>query len=129
MFHSVKQCFCWTKVHFVGPLIATILDFHVIPPMGFQSQGGSLTCILNYLHMVNLRVTSGATSAFSTNRGVHNISMYTAGSPSRHPSSKQQSASHSGLGSSGIQSCAASLTSEQAIHSAMPAGSCFFLFF
>ena len=36
--------------------------------------------------MVNLRVMSGATLAFSTNRGAHCISMYTADSPSGYPS-------------------------------------------
>ena len=44
--------FHWTKVHFVGPLIAPILDF-VTPPHGFQSQGGSLTCTLTCLHAVH----------------------------------------------------------------------------
>ena len=39
----------------------------------------------------------GATPAFSTNRGVHCISMYTAGLPSGHPSCKQQRADNGGL--------------------------------
>ena len=30
--------FCWTKVHFVGPLIAPILDLCVILPMGFKAR-------------------------------------------------------------------------------------------
>ena len=47
--------FCWTKAHFEEPL-----------PYGFQSQGGSFTCTLTYLPLVNLRVTSGATPTFST---------------------------------------------------------------
>ena len=65
----------------MGPLIAPILDF-VWPSRVCQSQGGCLTCTHTCLHAVNLRVTSGATPAFSTNRGVHCISMYTAGPPS-----------------------------------------------
>ena len=52
------------------------------PPHGFQSQGGSLTCTLTCLHVVSLRVMSGATPAFSTNRSVHCTSVYTAGPPS-----------------------------------------------
>ena len=67
------------------PLFWTSCD----PPHGFQSQGGSLTCTLTRLPAVNLRVMSGATPAFSTNRGVHCTSVYTAGMPSRHPSYKQ----------------------------------------
>ena len=43
------------------PLFWTLCD----PPHGFQSQGGSLIC----LHVMNLRVTSGATPDFSTNMG------------------------------------------------------------
>ena len=38
-----------------------------------------------FLHAVNPSVTSGATSAFSTNRGVRCLGVYTADSPSRHP--------------------------------------------
>ena len=47
-------------------------------PHGFQIQSGYLTCTLSCLHAVILKVTSGATPAFSTNRGVHCISVYTA---------------------------------------------------
>ena len=65
------KIFCWTKVHFVGPLIAPILDFVCPPSYGFQSHSGSLICMLTCLRTINLRVTSGATSAFSTNMGVH----------------------------------------------------------
>ena len=53
------------------PLFWTLCD----PSHGFQSQGGSLACMLTFLCMVKLRVTSCATPAFSTNRGVHCISM------------------------------------------------------
>ena len=63
------------------PLFWTSCD----PPHGFQSQGDSLTCILTCLHALNPRVTSGATPAFFTNRGVHCIGVYTAGLPSGHP--------------------------------------------
>ena len=67
------------------PLFWTLCD----PHHGFQGQGGFLACTLTCLHAVNLRVTSGATSAFSTHRGVHCISMYTTGLPSRLPTCKQ----------------------------------------
>ena len=43
------------------PLFWTSCD----PPYGFQSQGSSLASTLTCLHVVNLRVTSGATPAFS----------------------------------------------------------------
>ena len=43
----------------------------ILKPHGFQSQGCSLTCAHTCLRTVNLRVTSGATSAYSTNRSVH----------------------------------------------------------
>ena len=45
----------------------------------FYSQGGSLSCTLTCLHVVILWVTSGATSAFSTNRGEHCVSINTSG--------------------------------------------------
>ena len=67
--------FCWTKVHFVGSLIAPVLDF-VWPSPWVSKQGGSLACTLTCLHAVNLRATSGTTTALSTNRGVHCISVY-----------------------------------------------------
>ena len=47
-------------------------------PHGFQSQSGYLTCTRSCLCAVILKVTTGATLAFSTNRDVHCISMYTA---------------------------------------------------
>ena len=47
-------------------------------PHGFQIQSGYLACTLSCLHAVILKVTSGVTPAFSTNRGVHCISMYMA---------------------------------------------------
>ena len=54
-------------------------------PHGFQIQSGYLACTLSCLHAVILKVTSGATPAFSTNRGVHCISMYTAWQPVTFP--------------------------------------------
>ena len=45
-------------------------------PHGFQSQSGYLARTLSCLRAVILKVTSGATPAFSTNRGVHCISVY-----------------------------------------------------
>ena len=95
-------CFFCFFLIFVGP--RSILWGHCLPlfwtscdpPHGFQSQGGSLTCTITCLCVVNLRVTSGATPAFSTNRGVHCISVYTAGPPSRHPSCKQGMAGNGG---------------------------------
>ena len=59
------------------PLIAPVLDF-VCPLHGFQIQSGYLACTLSCLRAVILKVTTGATPAFSTNRGVHCISVYTA---------------------------------------------------
>ena len=46
-------------------------------PHGFQIQSGYLACILSCLCAVILKVTTGVTPAFSTNRGVHCISVYT----------------------------------------------------
>ena len=74
------------------PLIAPILDFMSSPWDG-NSQGGSLAWTLTCLCVANLRVTS----AFSTNRVVHCVSMYTAGFPSGHPSCKQWRAGNGGL--------------------------------
>ena len=54
-------------------------------PHGFQSQSGYLACTLSCLHAVILKVTTGATPAFSTNRGVHCISVYTAWQPVAFP--------------------------------------------
>ena len=56
------------------PLIAPLC----VLPHGFQIQSGYLACTLSCLHAVILKVTTGATPAFSTNRGVHCISMYMA---------------------------------------------------
>ena len=70
--------FCRTQVLFVGPQIPLFWTSGDICP-GFQSKGG-----LPYLHASSpahngfLRFTSGVTPAFSTNRGVHCISMYMA---------------------------------------------------
>ena len=75
----LNSCFCWIKVHFWGHWLSLFWTL-CNPPHGFQSQGGSVTCTLTCLHMLNVRATSGATSAFSTNRGVYCISVYTAGS-------------------------------------------------
>ena len=52
---------------------------------GFQIQSGYLACTLSCLHAVILKVTSGVTPAFSTNRGVHCISVYTAWRPVTFP--------------------------------------------
>ena len=54
-------------------------------PHGFQIQSGYLACTLSCLHAVILKVTSGATPAFSTNRGVHCISTYMAWQPVTFP--------------------------------------------
>ena len=54
---------------FVEPLIAPVLDF--VCPSSWVS---NLSC----LRGVILKVTTGVTPAFSTNKGVHCISMYTA---------------------------------------------------
>ena len=76
-----------TQSGFLGP--RSILWGHWLPlfwtscnpPHGFQSWGGSFTCILTCLRVVNLRVTSGDKPAFSTNRGVHFTSVYTEAHP------------------------------------------------
>ena len=47
-------------------------------PRGFQIQSGYLACTLSCLRAVNLKVTTVVTPAFSTNMGVHWISVYTA---------------------------------------------------
>ena len=54
-------------------------------PHGFQIQSGYLACTLSCLHAVILKVMSGVTPAFSTNRGVHCISMYMAWWPVTFP--------------------------------------------
>ena len=54
-------------------------------PHGFQIQSGYLACTLSCLHAVILKVTSGVTPAFSTNRGVHCISVYTVWRPVTFP--------------------------------------------
>ena len=72
--------FCWTEVHLWGhwlPLFWTLCD----PPHGFQSQGGSFTCTPTCLHVVNLRVMSGATPAFSTSRGLYTLYKYVCSRP------------------------------------------------
>ena len=49
-------------------------------PMGFKARDGSLVCTLGCLFIVILGVTSGAATAFSSNRGVYCLSMCTTGS-------------------------------------------------
>ena len=67
--------FCWTEVHLWSHwllLFWTSCDL----PRGFQIQSGSLTCTLTCLRAVIPKVTSGATPAFSANRGVHYTCVY-----------------------------------------------------
>ena len=73
--------FCRTQVLFVGPLIPLFWTSGDVCP-GFQNQGGfpRLRASLP-AHNGFLRFTSGAIPAFSTNRGVHCISVYTACKP------------------------------------------------
>ena len=88
--------FCWTKIHFVGSLITPISDFAW--PSPWASKTGWFSRLHSHLlGTVNVRVISSASPAFSTSRGVHCTSMYTAGLPSRHPSCKQQRAGNGGL--------------------------------
>ena len=70
--------FCRTQVLFVGPLIPLFWTSGDVCP-GFQSQDGfpRLRASLP-VHNGFLRFTSGATPAFSTNSGVHCISVYMA---------------------------------------------------
>ena len=79
---------CWIMVHFVGRLIASILDF-VWPSTWVLKPGYTLICLCG----VNLRVTYGA---FSSNRGVQCISMYAADPLSGHPSCEYRRAGNSG---------------------------------
>ena len=94
------------------------------PLHGFQSQDGSLACTL-LLHGES-KDHNGATSAFSTNRGVHCVSVCTADLPSRRPSCKQRRTGNGKLPTwaavSEIRSHAVHSTSKSAIHSATPAG-------
>ena len=76
------------KDPFSGATDSPSMDF-VWPSPWVQSQGGSLICPPTCLPAVNLRVTSSATPALSTNRGVHCTRVYTAGLLSGHPSCKQ----------------------------------------
>ena len=67
------KIFCWTKVHFVGPLIVPILDFVWPSPWVFKAR-----VVLSPAHLlacmrVNSRIMSGSTPAFPTNAGVHYI--------------------------------------------------------
>ena len=57
--------FYWTKINFVGATDCCGLS--VTLPMGFQARM-VLTFKLIYLCGVNLRVMSGATPAFTTNK-------------------------------------------------------------
>ena len=54
-------------------------------PHGFQIQSGYLACTLSCFHAVILKVMSGVTPAFSTNRGAHCISVYMAWQPVTFP--------------------------------------------
>ena len=87
------KIFCWTKVYFEAT-DCPHFGLHVTLSIGFKARwfSGLLTC----LRMVNLKLISGATPAFSTTSGVHCISVYTAGLPSRLPSCKQRRAGNGG---------------------------------
>ena len=82
--HWIQQIFFFFKKFCFGP--RSILWSHwlllfwtsCVLPHGFQSQSGYLARTLSCLCAVILKVTTGATPAFSTNRGVHCISVYTA---------------------------------------------------
>ena len=94
------KIFCWTKVHFVGPLIAPILDFMWPSPWVSKPRW------FCHLHMYLLACSEPkghvwCCTCLSINRGVHCISMFTAGLPSGHPSCKQQTAGNSGISNLG----------------------------
>ena len=100
---SIMKFFCFFKKFlldqgpFCGATDCPYFGLCVTLPMGFKARGGSLACTLICLHAVNLRVTSGATPAFSNNRGVHCIGgVYTTGPPSGHPSCQQRMAGNGG---------------------------------
>ena len=67
--------------HFLQPGLLLFWTSCVLP-RGFQIQSGSLACTLSCLHAVIVKVTSEATPAFFTNRGIHCLSMYTTCQPS-----------------------------------------------
>ena len=72
------KIFCRTQVLFVGPLIPLFWTSGDVCP-GFQSQGGFPHLRASSpVHNGFLRFTPGVTPAFSTNSGVHCISVYTA---------------------------------------------------
>ena len=100
----------------MGPLIAPILDFVRPSPWGFSSQGGSLPFTLTCLCTVNLKVMSGATPTFSTNRDEHCISVYITDPPSRtipHASRGEQAMVDANLGSIEIRSRELGLSARQ----------------
>ena len=113
-FFLICKNFCWTKVHFVGPLIAPILDIVWLSP--WVSKPGWFSCLHTCLHTVNLWVMSGATPAFSTNRSVHcKACIYQACLPDiPHASSGGQPMVDANLGSSVIRSRDIGLSPRQA---------------
>ena len=88
--------YLWTKVNFLEPLIAPMLDF--VRPSPWVSKPGLFSYLHSCLHAVNLRFTSGATPAFLTIRSVNCTSVYTAGLLSGHPSCQQQRAGSGDFG-------------------------------
>ena len=50
---QVSGSFCWTKVHFVGPLVPSVSDFGWYSAHEFQSQGGSIVACPLLLLMCN----------------------------------------------------------------------------
>ena len=64
-----------------GATDCSCFGLHVSFLMGFKSRV-DLACTHSCLRAVIPKVTSGATSAFSTNKGVHCITVYTAWQPS-----------------------------------------------
>ena len=71
--------FGWPKAHFKEPLLFWT---SWVLPHGFQFQSGSLSCTLFCMCVMIPKVMSCVTPAFSTNRRVHCISMYTLWQPS-----------------------------------------------
>ena len=81
---------------FCGATDCPYFGLCVTLPVGFKAG-----VVLSPAHLlactVNLRVMSGATPAFSTNRGVHFASVYMTDSPSRYPSCKERRVGNGGL--------------------------------
>ena len=117
--------FCWTKVHFVGPLLAPILDF-VWPSPGV-SKPGWFSCL--HTHLLACSEPKGNIWCYTCLFHQQGCTLYkhVYSRPAFQTSIMQAVDGRQQwmltFGSGEIQSHAAGLTSECAIHSATSAGS------